>query len=287
MIKINSVSGGMTSAYIAANYPADYNVFALVRTNDKSCMYPDKKLRQIVSDKIGKEFIGTLEDDVIIRTIIELEQYIGQKIHWVSAITFDELINGGKSFGGQNILPSALRRFCTAELKLQPLFEWWLKNVNEPFEMRIGFRANEQSRAKKMLEKTNDDGFSVFKHVIGKHKNGNNKWATTAWQKPVFPLIDDNIYKDNVIAYWKGKPVKFAWMNNCVGCFHKNPLLLNKMSKLHPNKLAWFAKQEQGRKYKWDKWRSDADYIDIINRNLQTELFEDDFNDCDSGYCGF
>ena len=59
MITINSVSGGKTSAYIAANYPADYNVFALVRTSDKNCLFPDKKLRQIVSDKLGGvEFIG-------------------------------------------------------------------------------------------------------------------------------------------------------------------------------------------------------------------------------------
>ena len=57
MKTVNSLSGGKTSSYIAANYPADYNVFALVRTNDKSCLYPDKKLRQIVSDKIGIEFI--------------------------------------------------------------------------------------------------------------------------------------------------------------------------------------------------------------------------------------
>ena len=66
MKTINSLSGGKTSSYIAANYPADYNVFALVTTNDKNCLFPDKKLRQIVSDKIGREFIGTLEDDKII-----------------------------------------------------------------------------------------------------------------------------------------------------------------------------------------------------------------------------
>ena len=46
MKTVNSISGGKTSAYIAANYPADYNVFALVRTDDKSCMYPDAKVRQ-------------------------------------------------------------------------------------------------------------------------------------------------------------------------------------------------------------------------------------------------
>ena len=69
MKTVNSISGGKTSAYLAANYPAEYNVFALVRTNDKKCIYPDAKVRQMVSDKIGKEFIGTLEDDFIINTI--------------------------------------------------------------------------------------------------------------------------------------------------------------------------------------------------------------------------
>ena len=61
MKTVNSLSGGKTSSFIAANYPADYNVFALVRTIDKSCLFPDAMVRQIVSDKIGQEFIGTLE----------------------------------------------------------------------------------------------------------------------------------------------------------------------------------------------------------------------------------
>lgn len=69
MKTVNSISGGKTSAYIAANYPADYNVFALVRTDDNNCLFPDTKVRQIVSDKIGTEFIGTLEDNIRFRTI--------------------------------------------------------------------------------------------------------------------------------------------------------------------------------------------------------------------------
>ena len=43
MKTVNSLSGGKTSSYIAANYPADYNVFSLVRTDDKNCMFPDAK----------------------------------------------------------------------------------------------------------------------------------------------------------------------------------------------------------------------------------------------------
>ena len=70
MKTVNSLSGGKTSSYIAANYPADYNVFALVRTEDKSCLFPDSKIRQEVSDRLGTDFIGTLEDDIIIYTML-------------------------------------------------------------------------------------------------------------------------------------------------------------------------------------------------------------------------
>jgi len=93
MITVNSLSGGKTSSYIAANYPADYNIFSLIRTNDKNCMLPDKKLRQLISDKLGGvEFIGTLEDDVIIHTMLDLEQFIGSEINWVTGITMIKII---------------------------------------------------------------------------------------------------------------------------------------------------------------------------------------------------
>ena len=151
MKTINSLSGGKTSSYIAANYPADYNIFSLVRTNDTNCLFPDSKIRQIVSDKIGKEFIGTLEEDTIIYTMLDLEQFIGQKKDWVSGKTFDEIINRN----GKMYLPNVTQRFCTTEMKLQPIFNWWKSNFDEPVIMRIGFRANEMRRAKNMVEKSN------------------------------------------------------------------------------------------------------------------------------------
>jgi len=279
MKTVNSLSGGKTSSYIAANYPADYNVFALVRTDDKNCIYPDAKVRQIVSDKIGKEFIGTLEDDVIINTMLDLEQFIGRKINWVSGISFDEVV---KTKGGW--LPNILHRYCTTNLKLIPIFQWWYNTINMPVEMRIGFRANEMSRAKRMIGKLNNNGLLEIKETVSKHPDGRNKWQIFEWQKPIFPLINDGIFKDNIEQYWNDKPVKFAWMNNCVGCFHRNEVLLNKMFELHPNKLQWFADQEIGRNGK-GIWKS-VTYERIKNWNIQTELSFDDFSECDSGYCG-
>ena len=243
MKTVNSISGGKTSAYIAANYPADYNVFALVRTDDKSCMYPDAKVRQLVSDKLGTEFIGTLEDDVIINTILDLEQFIGQEIHWVTGKTFDEVI---KYKGGY--LPNKIARYCTTEMKTMPILYWMYNVIKEPVIMRFGYRANETNRAKTMLAKTDEEGFTNVKATFTKLKDGRNSWQNVKYCKPEFPLITDNIYRDNIEKYWSDKSVRFATLNNCVGCWWRNELLLKKMFELHPNKMNWFDKQEQENK---------------------------------------
>ena len=282
MKTVNSLSGGKTSSYIAAHYPADYNVFALVRTDDKKCLFPDAKIRQEVSDRLGTEFIGTLEEDAIIYTMLDLEQYIGQKIDWVTGKTFDEIINRN----GKRYLPNVTQRFCTTEMKLQPIFNWWQKTINEVCKVRIGFRANEQSRAKTMLSKTNENGNSTFKTVVGKRKT-QNKWADIEWQKPVFPLIKDQIFKDSIENYWKNKKVRFAYMNNCVGCFHRNPILLKHMSDKTPNKFQWFINAEQvNTTYSSTSFKNGMTYKEIKNSFKQTSLFDKDFNECDSGYCG-
>ena len=291
MKTVNSLSGGKTSSYIAANYPADYNVFALVRTNDKKCMFPDKKIRQIVSDRIGKEFIGTLEMDTIIYTMLDLEQMIGKEINWVSGKTFDEVIST-KNTSGKIFIPNYSMRFCTVDMKIEPISDWWLKTIAEVVEMRIGFRANETKRAKTTISKLNKNGNLEINKIVGQHKNGRKKWEIFEWQKPNFPLIKDNIYKDNIEEFWKDKPVRFASFNNCVGCFHRNPILLKHMSNKEPEKFDWFNRKEQqslidydGKKIK-RTWKFRTTYQQIKDSLEQLSLFDDDFDDCDSGYCG-
>jgi hypothetical protein len=289
MITVNSLSGGKTSSYIAANYPADYNIFSLIRTSDKNCMLPDKKLRQIVSDKLGGvEFIGTLEDDLIIHTMLDLEQFIGSEINWVTGITYDELVYNDKN--NKINIPDAKQRSCTSSLKIIPIQQFWYENIKVPIEMRIGFRANETKRALTVLGKTNEDGLTVSNMIIGKREGNKvwkNRWQKIAWRKPIFPLIDDNIYKDNIENYWEDKNVRFAYMNNCIGCFNRNPVLLKLMSDKFPNKFDWFNEVEKNAlKYKNMTWKEGIKYEDIKKSFSQISLFDDDFSDCDSGYCG-
>jgi hypothetical protein len=274
-----SVSGGQSSAYIAANYPSDYLVFALVCIEDRACTPKDAKLVQMVSDRIGREFIATAEDDTILHTMFDLEQYLGQRIDWVVGVPFDNLprMKGG-------YLPNKMARYCTIEMKLRPMHRWWRDKIGEPIQMQIGFRAGEQRRAKNMMERANSDGLLEMKDVIGEHADGRNKWAETPWQKPVFPMIEDGIHRDKVVEFWKDKPVRFAERNNCVGCFHRNPLLLRQMFDKHPEKMEWFAAQE--RRIKNGTWRSEMSYDDISRHRLQQSFDFGDEDGCDSGHCG-
>jgi hypothetical protein len=284
MRTVNSISGGMTSAYIAKHHPADYNIFSLVRSNDKSVIFKDKKLRQLVSDKIGEDFIGTLEDDKIIYTILELEQYIGKEIVWLTGEPFEEVIKNYRMKNGGYFLPNQQIRYCTTDMKLTPIKEWWYQEIREIVDMRIGFRCNEKRRADTMEEKYNKNGFHEDKFVVGRHKkSGNRKWKTLEWRKCSFPLIVENINKNKIMQYWKDKPVTFADYNNCIMCFHRSPLFLNKMARLHPRKAEWFAKME---KISGSQFRKDVSMREIINFNSQYEINFDDFSSCDSGFCG-
>jgi hypothetical protein len=288
MKTVNSLSGGKTSSYIAANYPADYDVFALVRTDDKNCSFPDKKLIQEVEDRIQAPFVGTLEDDTIIYTMLDLEQYIGREITWVTGKTFDEIIDRN----GKTRIPQVTGRFCTNEMKVKPIQEWWYKKINEPVDMRIGFRANELRRVVNTKSRLDEDGFETDRIRVKVNKNKNDKWKNIKWRTVSFPLVDDNIYKDTIEEYWKDKPVRFAWQNNCIGCFHSTPLNLSYKSRKFPNKFDWFVRAENKcmKDYNNRKWYK-GDYNNLTYEQVkewkpQTELFDDDFNECDSGYCG-
>ena len=57
-----------------------------------------------------------------------------------------------------------------------------------------------------------------FKATFTTLKDGRNSWGEYKYCKPQFPLIEYNIYKDTIEEFWKGKDVRFAYMNNCIGC---------------------------------------------------------------------
>lgn len=282
MITVNSISGGKTSAYLMKHYPANINIFSLVRVQDRKNLWmkgKDEKTRQLVSDKTGKEFIGTVEMDEIIYTILDLEQHTGQGVNWVAGDTFEQVIKNHS-----NYLPNKMARFCTTDMKIIPIFNFLKENTELPVRMRIGLRPTEKNRMANILERADENGLEYFKTIVGKSKNGKrNKWGEVPYRYVEFPLIEDNVQKDTIYNYWDNQKVRFAYRNNCVGCVNRNPLFLSHIAQKDKDSFNWFVKQEEKT---GNTFNSEAAYKDILRFGVQNQLFDEDFDDCDSGYCG-
>ena len=60
------------------------------------------------------------------------------------------------------------------------------------------------------------------------------------------------------------------------------------MSNLEPTKFDWFVEQDEKSKvdYGGRTWLMGITYQQIKDSFTQMDLFDDDFNECGSGYCG-
>lgn len=263
---INSLSGGKTSSYMAVHYPADYNIFALVTIEDKNCTPKDESIIKYVSDKIGKDFIATAESDTTLYAMRDLEQLVGKEIIWVSGLPFEKMMK--KKGGG---LPNQQWRFCTTELKMRPIWDWWYANIGEKVKMGIGFRYDEIERAERLS--------TSFKGVVGK-RGTRNKWEEIEWREGYFPLIEDKIVHYHVKKWADKSGLIFPSDSNCVGCFHKPLQQLRKNWDDETTKMQWFANQETNA-----RWKKEMTYEQIKKIGLQQEFFFGTGSGCQAGFC--
>lgn len=254
---------------MAAHCEADYNIFALVTIEDKNCKPKDKGLIQKVSEKINDDFIATAEDDKTLKVILDLEQLIGKKIIWVKGKTFEQ-VNKQKT-GGKG-LPNMMWRFCTTELKMRPIFDWWYQNIKEKVEMNIGIRYDEIERAEKIR--------NSFKGIVGQ-RGTRNKWDEIEWREARFPLIENRIMHPTVINWVKTTNLNFPEDSNCVGCFHKPIMQLRKNWDDNPNKMQWFSNQEDQSK----RWKKEMYYKTIKELPIQSEFSFGTGSGCQAGFC--
>lgn len=267
MITVNSISGGKTSSYLAKHYPADYNLFALVRIGDVKCTPNDKKLVQLVSDKIGMEFIATAENDKTLKVVLDLEQVIGSEIKWLTGDTFEEIIKRKK------YIPNQRTRFCTTEMKIKPIAEFCRNEIKEIVSTRLGIRYDEENR----VNYDNTD----FKFHNGYSKNGRNKWIIEKYRELEYPLVNDKIDHYQIYLWSLSTKLDFPNDSNCVGCFHKPIQQLRKNWDDNNLKMEWFALQESKNR----KWKEEMYYYDIKKIGLQTDFIFGGGSTCNSGGC--
>jgi len=265
MKTVNSISGGKTSSYLAKHYPADYNLFSLVRIEDIRCTPTDKKLVQLVSDKIGMDFIATAESDKTLKVVLDLEQFIGAEIKWLTGDTFEQIMTG--------ILPNQRTRFCTTEMKIKPIAEYCRNEIKEIVLTRLGIRYDEENR----VNYTNTD----FIFHNGYSKNGRNKWVTEKYRELEYPLVDNKIEHFQIYKWSLSTGIDFPPDSNCVGCFHKPKQQLRKNWDDEPVKMQWFAEQETNKK----RWKKGISYFNIQKIGLQQEFIFGGGSSCNSGGC--
>ena len=270
MKTVNSISGGKTSSYLAKHYSADYNLFSLVRIEDVKCTPKDKKVVQLVSDKIGMEFIATAEDDRTLKVVLDLEQYIGKEIKWVTGETYEQIIRNSSGY-----LPNQASRFCTSEMKIKPIAEYCRNVIGEIVKTRLGIRYDEQNR----VNYTNTD----FKFHIANNSFGQKRrvFSIEKYRELDYPLIDDKIMHHRIYLWSLSTNIIFPEDSNCVGCFHKPVMQLRKNWDNNTQKMKWFADQETGRK----KFKKEMKYETIKKIGLQTDFIFGGGSGCNSGGC--
>jgi hypothetical protein len=311
MKKVNSLSGGKTSSYLAVKYPADYNVFSVVCLDDAKCAPKDKSLALYANEKLEKfhsqygEFIATAEDDRTLAAMMDLEQIIGKEIAWVRGKSFDNLIEERHKrvlLGNSFRLPSWARRYCTVEMKLEPIFYWWLHNIGVKVEMRIGFRFDEFYRLENFLNNSDPCNFSI-PVSCATYGQKRQKLETFKWRAVKVPLIKDGITSEDIAQYWEKNSaifphsgsmfhprtnIVFPAISNCVGCFHKERETIAAMSIINPEKMAWFAQQEEKGMGTWLDSREKYSDIAADAKNIAKErLYEaqQNISSCSTGGC--
>jgi len=265
MISVHSLSGGKTSSYMALHYPADYNLFSLITVDDVKLIPLDKSIVKYASEKLNADFIATAESDMTIYAMRDLEQLLGKEIFWVKGQSFEKL-NKKRS-----ALPNQMWRFCTTEMKMRPIFDWWNTNIKEKIKMGVGFRYDEKERA---------NNFSIsFKTITGK-RGTRNKWEDIEWREGWFPLIEDKITHYPVYQWAEKSGIKFPADSNCVGCFWKPVQQLRKNWDNEPLKMQWFADQETN-----STWKKEMNYEQIKTIGLQQDFFFGTGSGCQAGFC--
>lgn len=234
---VNSLSGGKTSSFIAVNYPAEIEVFALCCIDCHNAgVGIDRKLKQMANDKLQKycshmpEFVATSEDPKILKVMFDLEQMIGREIIWLRGVGWEQMIRT------YHCIPNWQKRICTSVLKMQPIFEFLYKYHELPVQMRIGYRYDEKERAERLI---NSFKFPYMAEWRDKSLRWINRWKEVEWRIGEFPLIENKITHYQIKKFWDEHNIDFPEDSNCLNCFWKNEAQLRKNFDTSPPIMWW------------------------------------------------
>lgn len=332
MDTINSISGGRTSSFMALNFNVDYNVFACVKIGVDDIFAQKIKPVQYLSkhtDKVwkyfryqlGDSFFQSAEDDKTLEIIYLLENELEKKTNKIKKNNEwnIQIVSSNQTFDDitKKYLPNIRARICTQNLKVYPLHDWQMDNLQGVTKVNLGFRVDEIERTvnlyfkqTKIISRKTDNSFCldsfVKKYQIPNYilnwwdrlevyqriKNGVLVPKKTPFnivkgiysRVPNFPLIENKVSHSEIIKFWKSKPeFNFPEISNCVGCFFHSVKQLQKQFKTNPQKMKWFEIKEDRLNKSFGK--KPLRYIKNLALQNEIDFYNSGAISCDSGYC--
>ncbi len=219
---------------------------------------------------------GALPDDVVVafaNTGKEREETLrfvhdcgsrwGVKVNWLewrpmperfAVVDYNSAARSGEPFEGliarRGRLPNPLQRFCSRELKVEPIKAFCLSLGWDRWSNVIGLRY--------------DEGMRVIRK-LAENDNGRLRWTSA------MPLSKGKATRADVMAFWAGQDFDLQLRpheGNCDLCFLKSVGNLLSIMRDNPQAAGWWITQEAGGK-RFERARGYAD----LEREVQTQPF--------------
>jgi 3'-phosphoadenosine 5'-phosphosulfate sulfotransferase (PAPS reductase)/FAD synthetase len=183
------------------------------------------------------------EDEATLAFVHECETRWNVKIHWIeyrnndqgyAVVNYETASREGEPFEEliqkNNYLPSAVKRICTAQLKIRP-----------------------QAKYMRDLGIFGDTGYSVIENMcwVGIRADEQRR-ATKIADKSRVPLWAAGVTKETVGEFWRNQPFDLGLPNNngvtmhgnCDLCFLKPMAQIASLVAEKPSRAVWWAKME-------------------------------------------
>jgi 3'-phosphoadenosine 5'-phosphosulfate sulfotransferase (PAPS reductase)/FAD synthetase len=166
----------------------------------------------------------------------------------------------------KSYLPNSVMRFCTTELKIEPMKFFMKSQGYKKWTNVVGLRADERHRVNR---------------GISANAKGRDPWVS------VFPLNDAGVSNRMVRDWWDAQDFDLGLLpfeGNCDGCFLKARPKLIEVERTKPGTLKWWADMETlattiTKKQSGGTFRPEYTFLELIKAaRFQGDLFEGAFN---------
>jgi 3'-phosphoadenosine 5'-phosphosulfate sulfotransferase (PAPS reductase)/FAD synthetase len=218
----------------------------------------------VLFQNTGLEHEGTLQfvEEVSQRWAVPIV-WLEYRVGGYAQVDFASASRRGEPFSlliaKKQYLPNPRQRLCTANLKVA-VTEHYLRDQGvdkDSVDYALGLRADEPRRVAKARQQAN----------------------------VVLPLVDDNVSRADVLAWWSQQPFDLrlpsAYAGNCVGCFLKGRQALDALMRDDPDHFTWWQRMEQmtGRRFRNDR-PSYASMMQVARSQKLLPMGDDDSMPC-------